>query len=211
MELLASDFNELLAGIGQRCEWRRSFACPCGSNASGSGAADKTCPHCTGFGHLWEDPIESVVGKTGSDVRKKWAQFGQYDDGDTVVTIGSDQAAYGIAAFDRVLMLDQTEPFSMKLVPGVNTRITFPILSVEKVLVIGADGSLKSLGLPDVNQLGQLVWPTGKPLTAYSITGRRPVEFYAWTNQPFDRPHELGEPLPRRIVLRRFDLYGRSA
>lgn len=208
MDLIASDFNELLAGIGQRCGWRRSYACPCVSVLSGS--ASTTCAFCSGKGRIWEDPVPTVLGKTGSDVLKKWAQFGQYDEGDTVMIVGSDSPAYAMGAFDRVLMLDQTEPFSMNLTQGVNARIPWPVVSVDKVLAI-VQGALVNFGLPDISQDGVIEWPTGgpPPSAVYSLSGRRPVEFFAWTNQPFDRPHQLGEPLPRRIVMKRFDLFGR--
>lgn len=200
------EFNEMIAEAGQRCEWMRSFACPCVNPASG--AADKTCAFCQGFGHLWEDPVEAVVAKTGSNVTKRWAQFGMYEEGDAVFTIGSDSPAYAIGAFDRVRMLDQTEPFSFNVVPGV-TRPMSQIVSVEKVLQ-KVDGQLVSLGLPDVDQLGNLSWADGEPQGTYSLSGRRLVEYFAWTSQPLDRPYENGEALPRRIVMKRFDLYSRQ-
>lgn len=99
------------------------------------------------------------------------------------------------------------------MIPDVNNRIRFPVISVEKVLqidVAGVTPVLVQRGLPDVDQLGKITWPAGEPVGTYSLTGRRNVEFFAWTSQPFDRPHEHGEPLPRRIVMKRFDLYGRQ-
>lgn len=208
MELLADDFNEFLSVIGQDCLWRKSWACPCVS--PNSGAASTTCTVCSGAGRLWDAGVQTTLGKTGSDAIKRWAQFGMYDEGDTVMTVGSDSPAYAIAAFDRVLMLNQTEPFSQAIVPGVNSRLKFPALSVDRVFSI-VSNALVDHPLPTVNPDGTFAWPGGAaPVGQYSISGRRRVEFFAFTAQPFDRPHEHGEPLPRRIVMKRFDLFGRQ-
>jgi len=41
------------------------------------------------------------------------------------------------------------------------------------------------------------------------LTGRRRQEYFVYAEMPFDRPIHYGLTLPRRVVIRRFDLYGK--
>jgi hypothetical protein len=43
----------------------------------------------------------------------------------------------------------------------------------------------------------------------FSVTGRRQQEYYIFRDLPQDRAHHGGAALPRRVVARRFDLFGR--
>ncbi len=201
-------FNAFLSGIGQDYRWRRAHACPCVNPTSG--APKIGCIHCGGKGRLWEEPVATRMGTSGQDVQKTWANFGQYESGDQVVIVPSDSPAYGLGPYDRLLSLNRTEPFSMNLVRGVNESIKFPVSSVEKVLYLAGEDLLEA-DVPRVLHTGALEWgPRGPPLqSTYSITGRRASEWFVFRDMPFDRPHHGGQELPRRVVLRRFDLYSR--
>ena len=222
MILDPSAFNTFLEGMGQDVAWRRSHACPCLNPASG--AAALRCVHCGGKGRLWEAPVDARFGTAGQDVQKTWANFGMYESGDQVVIVPSDSPAYGIGPFDRVLSKNRTEPFSMNLTRGVNESIQFPVESIEKVLFLEGEDLLEA-PIPRVLRSGALDWgrdgppltpadpvPPGVPplQTTYSVTGRRFSEWYVFQNSTFDRPHHAGRSLPRRVVLRRFDLYSRG-
>ena len=43
----------------------------------------------------------------------------------------------------------------------------------------------------------------------YSMTGRRLPEYICYHDFPQDRAHHSGARLPRKVVLRKFDLLGR--
>ena len=57
---------------------------------------------------------------------------------------------------------------------------------------------------------GQLSWSVGASVgSQYSISGTRYSEYFVWDELPGDRKHHYGARLPRKLVLRRFDLFGR--
>lgn len=209
MKLNPNEFNVFLSSIGQDVTWRRAYACPC-VNAN-SGQAKSNCRHCSGVGRIWMASVVARTGVSGGRAQKEWAQFGQWDSGDVVITIPSDSALYAIGPFDRVLFSNRSEPFSQNVVKGINEKVRFPVVSLESVIYI--DGAnLVNAPLPSVNQDGTLDWdavalPDG---VTFSITGRRRTEYYCFFEMPFDRPHHGGASLPRKVVLRRYELYGMS-
>ncbi|MCK7579808.1 MAG: hypothetical protein MZV65_31715 [Chromatiales bacterium] len=44
----------------------------------------------------------------------------------------------------------------------------------------------------------------------YTLAGRAYPEYFCYGDFPQDRAHHHGEPLPRKVVLRKFDLFGRT-
>lgn len=210
MNLEPEAFNELLQHMGQDVSWRRSYACPCVSPRSGAPAED--CPACDGKGKVWDEGVDTRIGVAGRDVQQAWVTFGKYEQGDQVVIVGSDSPAYAIGPFDRVLALNRTEPFSANFTRGVNERIRFPVDSIERVMYLDADRDLVDVPIPVIDADGGVLWGEGggpPPAVTYSMTGRRKAEFFVFGDLPFDRPHHAGALLPRRVVLRRFDLFSR--
>lgn len=207
MQFSSADFNHFLNGIGQDVLWRRSHACPCVNPHSGQ--PKPSCQHCAGNGRLWQGAVPARTGVAGREGQKQWVQFGISDVGDVVVTIPSDSPLYAIGPFDRVLFVNRTEPFSHNIVKGVNEQINFFVVGIEKVLYLDDAGALVDAALPAVLADGTLDWagvevPDG---VTFSVTGRRRGEYYCFPATPFDRPHHAGAALPRKVVLRRFDLY----
>lgn len=208
MRFSATRFNSLLNSMGQDFGWRRSYACPCINPNSGQAKAN--CPNCTGKGRLWAASVAGKAGIVSREQMKNFAAFGIWDGGDIMLSIPSDSPLYAIGQFDRVMAGNRSEPFSMNLTRGQNDLVRFPILSVERVfwLVDNAqiDASPVTI-LPD----GRIQWGTTAPPmgVTYSITGRRTPEYFCYQELPADRPMQFGEPLPRRVTLRRFDLFGR--
>jgi len=209
MRLQPEAFNRLLNDIGQRFAWRRAFACPCVSPASGAPRHD--CPHCLGKGRAWAAPVEGVAGVVGRDQMRDFAQVGVVDAGDVMLSIPSDSPLYELGQYDRLVSLNRSEPFSQVLVRGRDTRLRYPVLSIERATYIDASGALVEAAAPSVTADGLLSWGAGAPPAGVqvSLTGRRRPEFFVYAELPFDRPHHFGRELPRRVVLRRFDLYGR--
>jgi hypothetical protein len=211
MRLNPAAFNRHLAHMGQDVLWRRAYACPCKN--SSSGASDPRCQHCGGKGHLWDTPHGGVVGITGTKVQREWAQFGTYESGDSVVSIGSDSPLYAMGQADRVTLMNATEQFSLRLVHGAPVeRLIGKIVAVNRVFWLNAQKAIVEGGLPQVQSNGSLVWAEGEPPlgTQYTISGTRHLEYFCWGQFPSNRNMHQGAALPRLVVLRRFDLWGRS-
>lgn len=209
MQLEPTAFNAHLGNMGQNVLWRESQACPC--RVQYSGGADPDCPHCNGAGRLWSSPVASVTGIVSREIVRKYAAMAQLDLGDVMLVIPSDQPIYDLGENDRVTMTDRTEPFSLHLVRGVSDvlPLRFNPTTISSVTWI-AEGNIV-LGAPPGNFFdGQLAWSSGAPPNnqAYVLTGRRNPEYFCYLSLPLDRPHHQGAPLPRRVILRRFDLFG---
>jgi hypothetical protein len=224
MYLNPAHFNRFLAKMGQDCAWRRSHACPC-RNAR-SGAADPKCPQCTGLGTYWDAAVACAVALSGQKVQAEWAKFGRWESGDQVVTLPSDSPAYALGQFDRLVMLQSSVPFSVILRPGDTLRE--PVDSVEQVSWFEG-GALVSVQRPSSS--GQCatfpaswlsgVQPEEPPRTWFgstppaeaqvTVSGRKRPEYFCLQEYPQDRAHHHGRPLPRRVVLRKFDLFGRGS
>ena len=201
-------FNRLLNHMGQDFDWRRAYACPCVNPQSG--AARHNCPHCAGKGRLWAGAVTGRAGIVGRDQMKNFAVFGMWDAGDIMLSIPSDSPLYGIGQFDRVVALNRSEPFSLNLVRGQNDLIRFRPLSIERVFWLVGDVPTDA-GPVELLPDGRLQWGGAAPPmgATYSVTGRRTPEYFCYQELPADRPMHYGAPLPRRVTLRRFDLFGR--
>lgn len=210
MRLNPAAFNNWLSNIGQRYLWRKSYACPCVSPHSG--ASKPNCLQCGGRGRIWDAAVAGVAGMAGSKVQRQWAQFGAYENGDIVVTIGSDTPLYVMGQFDRMVSVDSTDPFSIVLMRGQNDRLLGPISKVSRVFWLDGSQAIVEGGIPSVSSTGALTWSSGAPPagTNYTICGERNTEFFCFMDLASDRNEHQGAPLPRRVVLRRFDLFGRQ-
>lgn len=210
MQLQPSAFNAFLAGIGQGYTWRKSYACPCVNPISG--AAKKNCPHCSGRGRIWDAGKPGVAGMAGSKTQREWAQFGVWESGDVVVTIPENTPIYEIGQYDRMTATNSTEQFSMPLIRGENDRLHFQAQEISRVFWINDAGAIVDGGIPAVSATGVLSWSSGEPPDGqqYSINGKRFLEYYCWGQFPSNRNEHQGARLPKRVVLRRWDLFGRK-
>lgn len=212
MQLNPGAFNGLLDNLGEWFQWRRSFACPCINPSSGAPLAG--CPHCSGKGRLWEAPTRAKAGVASSKIQQEWARLGQWASGDTVLSIPENSPLYDIRQFDRVAAETSTDDFSLPMVHGgVKERIHGQIKEVSRVFWFDAVGNQVEGGKPVIAADGTLTWPNGGEPPAgkpYSITGSRYSEFYCFGAFSDDRMKHAGARLPRRMVLRKFDLLGRN-
>lgn len=213
IQLDPAKFNALLStarpGLGQNVLWSKSFLCPCRNPTSG--AAEQGCPVCRGRGVNWDAPVPAWTGLAGMKVVREWAAFGEFSAGDLVATIPSDSPLYAMGESDKAAFTDSSEPFSSILMAGKNVLPFMATVidrvawrdAVTKLLVVG--------GIPQQAADGSLTWSTGAPPagTQYSISGRRIPVYFMFRDLMQDRHHHAGLPLPRRCVLRLFDLFGR--
>lgn len=208
MRLDPLEFNDLLQALGQDILWRRAFACPCTNPHSG--AADPKCPLCLGKGRSWGAPVDGYAGMTGMSAKRAWAQFGVAELGDVVVTLPSDSPVYDIGQFDRVTMVNSSEPFSKTFTRGAGDVLRFSPTTIDRVYWIVSNAEVEG-EIPDVDENGAMTWASGGPATGavYNVTGRFRPEYFVFADLSQDRAHQHGDALPRRVVLRKFDLYGR--
>lgn len=209
MKLSPERFNALLNGVGQRTEWRRAYSCPCINPASK--APSFQCPQCHGIGSVWAAPVNGMVALSGQKLQRAWAQFGAWQNGDVVVTIPSDSPLYVLGEADRVVLSDSSAPFSNTLVRGDNDKLNFSVVTVDRVFWL-VNNQITEGGIPTVGVDGTLTWVDGEPPagTQYSVTGRQRPEYFVYGDFPQDRAHQQGTALPRRVVLRSFDLFRRA-
>lgn len=212
MQLNPAAFNALLGNMGEWFAWRKSYACPCVNPNSGAPLAG--CPHCSGKGRLWKAGVRGLAGVASSKVQQEWAKMGQWQSGDMVLSIPENSPLYEIAQFDRVTAETNTDEFSLPLVRGaVKERIHGPIKEITRVFWFDADANEVEGKAPVVAANGTLTWPDGGEPPAgktYSITGIKFAEFYCFGALSVDRFKHAGARLPRRMVLRKFDLFGRN-
>lgn len=150
----------------------------------------------------------------GAKTQREWAQFGVYESGDVVVTIGSDQPMYTMGQFDRVTALNATNQFSVVLTHGAPVeRLLMTVNAIDRVFWLTTDGTaVVEGGIPVVAPNGTLTWPNGGAPPAgakYTISGAKTLEYFCYGNFPSNRNEQSGSPLPKRVVLRDFDLFNR--
>lgn len=211
MRLSPAAFNAHLNHMGQKFKWRKAFRCSCVNPYSG--AATPGCPQCGGKSWLWAAPVPAVAGVASQQIQVRWAQFGLWQDGDMVVSIPESSPMYEMGQFDRVLMLNSTDHFSLPLAHGdPNEKLFEPIEKITRVFWLDQDGAIVEGGIPTVNPDGTLTWTTGAPPpgVGYSISGTRYSEYFCWGPLPSDRNEHQGARLPKRLVMRRFELFGRD-
>lgn len=211
MRLNPTAFNRHLAGIGQQVTWRQSFACSCRSPTSG--APDPKCPQCLGKGQMWDDPLDTTCGVAGQNAQAKWAAMGRWVDGDVVVTIPGDSVMWEAGQFDRVVLMNASDRFSQVLTHGAPTeRLLHSPKRIDRVFWLSpVTKAIVEGGIPTFDGQGRLAWASGEPPAGvnYSITGQKFSEFWIYSDMPSSRNEHSGAQLPKRVVLRRWDLWGR--
>lgn len=212
MRFNAAAFDRHLEGIGQQVEWRRSYSCACVNPQSG--APDPKHALCSGKGRIWDAAVPTITGVASQKVQQAWAQMGMWESGDMVLSIPQSSPLWDAGPYDRVTMLNADDVFSRPLVRGAPTeRLSFKVVSITRCFWLHpttrqiVDGSL-----PVVDEVGSLSWPSGgepSPGTTYSLTGTKRPEYFIWMDWPVDRNQHSGMRLPKRVVLRNFDLFSR--
>ncbi|MFD3263208.1 hypothetical protein [Phenylobacterium ferrooxidans] len=209
MRFSPTNLNAHIVNMGQDLGWRRASACPCFSPASGNARFD--CLLCGGRGHTWAAEVVVRAGLSSQTSKKALAQFGVYEIGDALLTIGSDSPLYDMGQYDRVRGLTSTNRFSTMMTRGQGDTLLGTIKSVDRVFWLNeAANATVEGGIPTVSDAGVLTWATGEPPagTQYVVNGVRFDEFFAFLDLPSDR-NIGGANLPRKVPVRKFDLLGR--
>lgn len=208
-------FNRHIKNIGQEVSWRASYACPCVNR--NSGASDPRCPLCTGLGRVWDQAVKMVVGIASQKTQERWAKLGMFEVGDMVLVIPENCPMWDRGGqFDRVTTLNGLDGFSEVLTRGApNERLRFQVNKINRVFWRQpSDPTVMVEGdLPTVDAGGLLAWGDNAPPpgVTYSISGDRFSEYYMVDGYPNDRNQHSGMRLPKNIVLRKWDLFGRGA
>lgn len=212
MQLNPAAFDAHLGNFAEPFTFRKYYACPCVNQATGS--ADPKCGACFGKGMLWMDPIDAHAAVASSSVQLAWSKMGNYEKGDLVLSIPESSELYRIAQFDRVTALTSTDQRSVVLKRGApSERLHGTVTSVTRVFWLDANSKPVDGSLPLVAEDNTLSWPNGGAPPSgkqYSINYVRCVDYYAFGEFSSDRNKHGGLRLPRRMVLRRFDLLGRT-
>lgn len=211
MKFTPSKFDRHLSNLGQDYLWRRSYACSCVSPTSG--APDPKCSVCVGKGHYWLDGVKAVAATANQKTQLTWQKMGMYESGDIAITVPQNSPLWDAGQFDRVVMLNATDRFSLPLVRGApSERLLFSVASIERVFwKHQTTQAIIEGGIPHVASNGTLTWTDGEPPAGrgYSITGKKRSEYFIYTDLPRNRNMHYGYRLPKTLVIRRWDLFGR--
>jgi hypothetical protein len=213
MRLNPGAFDRHLQHIGQKVRWRRSYACAC-SNPH-TGAPDPKHALCAGKGRIWDDPLDSVVGVASQKTLAQWQAMGMFEAGDTVLSVPQSSPMYDeVSQFDRIVLLNSTDVFSQPLTRGTPTeKLLFQVDKITRCFWLHPQTRALAEGsLPQIGADGRPVWPDGgepPPGATYSLTGMKLSEYFVFGEFPSDRNEHSGARLPKRIVARRWDLFGR--
>lgn len=212
MKFNAAAFDRHLTGIGQQVTWRRSYSCACVNPQSGQ--ADPKHQLCGGKGRIWDAPIATVTGVASQKVQNQWAQMGQWENGDLVLSVPQSSPMWDAGKYDRVVMMNSDDVFSKPMVRGApSERLLFNVATITRCFWLDpATRGIVDGQLPVVDAAGMLSWPNGGgplPGATYSLTGTKRPEYFIWDEWPADRNQHSGMRLPKRTVLRNFDLFSR--
>lgn len=212
MRFSRQNFNRHLQNIGQQLTWRPAFVCSCIEAATGS--PDPKCKLCLKRGWIYGAEKQTVAGVARQETQAQWAASGLWEEGDVVVTVPENSPMWDGGQYDRVMLLNATEKFSLPLKRGDvgdNLKL-YAVISIERVFWKHPQtGALVEGGIPTWDENGALTWSEREPPIGvqYSITGTRNVEYYIFGNFPANRNEHSGMRLPKRVVLRRWDMASR--
>lgn len=214
MRLQPAAFNRHLESVGQRFQWRRSALCPC--RAGHSGGARTDCPVCEGVGWSWGRESPAFAGVIGAKAARAYADFGRWQDGDVMLSVPASSPLWMAGENDRVRMEQGHMPFQRRLVRDGSDRLNVRVVALERCTWLSPDGeTLLDADLPRVDPLtGVVSWGDGAnapdPGAQYTLRGTRRPEYFLFKDLPVTRAHSQGQALPKRMLLRVFDLFGRN-
>lgn len=212
MKLNPVAFDRHLNHMGQRLKWRRSYACACVN--PDSGAPDPKHALCQGKGRLWLAGVDTVAGVVHQGADVQWEQPGAWETGDMILSVQQSSPMWDAGQFDRVLLMNSNDVFSQPMKRfAPNERLLFTVEKFIRVFWLHPVTKTEiEGGLPVVDASGYLSWPNGgepPPGTVYSLTGQKYDEYFIFQNYPSDRNEHQGARLPKKMQLRKWDLFGR--
>lgn len=208
-------FDALLSpgGVGQNALWRRASLCPCRDPYSGQ--AEQGCPQCAGRGVSWGQGSAVHAGVVGQKSARRLLDATQIENGDQLLSVPGASPLRDAGEFDLVVMLDSSKPYALVLQRDGTEKVDPSTHSIERCFWLNpGDRAEVEGGIPSVAPgTGALSWAdpaTAPPMgVQFSLRGRRRPTYFVFGTMPQDRAHGGGLPLPRKIVVRLFDLFGR--
>lgn len=199
--------------MGQEVLWRRSYACACVN--PDTGAPDPKHVACKGKGRIWNAPVKTVIGIPSHSTYAKLIAAGLWDSGDMALTIPRSSPMWAAGGrFDRITMLNGTDVFSLPLKRGApSERLLFKPATITRVFWLDPTTREPVDGpIPTVDDDGVITWGAGAPAAgvSYSMTGTRYPEYFIFDQYPSNRNEHSGAQLPKKVQLRRFDLFNRK-
>ena len=202
----------MLELIGQAATWERASRCPCRSTRTGG--ADVACVVCKGIGWIWDAPQPCAFGVSGSTPSRKFAAFGEWEDGDVLLTIPSDSLAYDMGERDRITMTQSSLRSTEVLTRGTNETLRYsqPI-ALSTVWGIVANARQEFYDSIDFQLDGHtMLWLT-TTLSAgqqYSVLYTARPQYFVYRELVGDRPMG-GRSMPRKVHVKLMELFNRTA
>lgn len=213
MRLSPATFNRQLQEMGQRMLWRRAQLCPC--REPHSGGANPECTICLGKGVSWGNGIPAHAGVVGAKAMRAFADFARWEDGDVVISIPENTPLWHAGENDRIMFMDGHQPFQIRMVRNEGVTVPFAVERIERCFWLGPnDATVIDCSLPRVDPVTlELAWANQStapdPGAQFTLMGRKKPEYFLYRDIPISRAHFMGLPLPKRAVLKKFDLFGR--
>ena len=151
------------------------------------------------------------AGMTNQSQQKSFAQFGTWEPGDAVLTIPENSALYSARQYDRIRSLTASSPFSSVIIRGTGDRIVGAGIELKRVFWLTTDGTAIVEGvLPHIDNGGNLTWASGGPPIGqgYTVEGVKALELFVYLGLPSMR-NSGTNGLPKKLLARKFDLFGR--
>lgn len=159
---------------------------------------------------MWDEEVIGRAAITNLNAKKGAADFGVWEPGDALLSIGSDCPFYEVGRFDRFRSLKSMQRFTDNLRRGFSDKLSGTIERIDRVFWQDANKDIVEGSIPTVGASGELTWDDGGPPegVTFSIAGVRWDEWFAYLDLPQNRTIH-GADLPRRLPVRKFDLFGR--
>jgi hypothetical protein len=199
----------------QPMAWRRASLCPC--RDPHTGGADSDCPNCNGIGTFWAAPRAALAPTTAARAARNFADFGRWEDGDVMLSVPGDSPLWGAGENDRVTLLKGEMPFQVKLAHDSLSRLNFSVARLDRCFWLSPNTRLPiEASLPRVDaQTGVVAWTdltdAPDPGAQFTLIGVKRPEYFLYRDLPVSRSHFDGLRLPKRMLLRRFDLWATAA
>lgn len=202
-------FEEMIDRRGRSFQWERARRCPCYDPRTRS--PREACSLCFGLGYTYKtmgDYRATILGITGS---KQWARFGEWLQGDAVMTFPSSLL---IGDKDRITLTSGEFRESDVLVKGTNDTLICP--NVLEVLECGDENRLYTVGRDFVLSGSTIVWRGLQPAdgASYSVLYRALPVYVVWMQLPQIRAQvptgfddtgaAILKEMPRKVALRRW-------
>lgn len=204
-------FEEMISRRGRPFLWERARRCPCFDPRTRS--PQEVCPFapsCSGTGYVYATQgtyKATILGITGS---KQWAKFGEWMQGDAVMTFPS---ALLIGDKDRITLSTGEYRETALLVKG--KKDTLPAPSTLEIVECHDGIRFYRSGLDFDLVEGALVWKGLRPAEGanYTVLFRAHPVYVVWLQLPQIRAQVAGvtpsgaavtREMPRKVALRRW-------